>query len=378
LDSSNSEKLENKYLITIIRNLIFHLRKNRVMNKNSNSIRKENLIKFLKIIGYKNYSSLKINKLLNDFCLSIYVKSYDTEYIAIKDKYSYESLEKEYLVYEYDIKNEKFTFSKFKQEVIEFLYSKPSIINTETNKHKQFINFTTQKKVAEKLNISQETVSQRTKNINKLYAFKIISNKNYIRTWEEAVGIIKFLSETNPGRYSIVTDYKNTKVGRFTKKGNNVKIYHIIKLEGSRLAIVNKEYKRYKNNKKFKSIRGKLKIKKSNKYNSQIITEVANNRIGIHDGKQKRLIYSHLLRVGTSSNSDGTFNDYFYLYGPKLELQKSNIHLYDYTTKKNYVKKLNSIINNNVNNVNIRKINKKLMININRRKLINQYSINSI
>ena len=78
LDSNDNEDLINKYLLTISRNLLFHLRKSKIAKKNSNSIKKSTIIKFLKIIGYKNHSLKYINNLLNQFQLSSYIKAYNS------------------------------------------------------------------------------------------------------------------------------------------------------------------------------------------------------------------------------------------------------------------------------------------------------------
>jgi len=329
LDSNNDEDLINKYLLTISRNLLFHLRKKGIAKKHSNTIKKSTLIKFLKLIGYKNHSLKYINKLLNQFQLSSYIKSYNRDFITIKPKYDYENSDTIYLSYEIkDIK--KFTFNIFKKEVIEFLYTRPNIKSFQKlNKYGSFINFTSQQKISKTLNISQSVVSQQTKGIDKIYSFKRLTEYNELKSWEDAKQKLKYFNTIKRGRYSIVSHYHEKKT---------IQQFYIIRLEGSRLVkIDDKIYFKYKNNKQYSSLRGELKLNVSAKYKYQVISDISKNKqiVTLSSGKEKTYICKGQLREGTSINYDkfgnsNNLNDYFYLYANNLSLEKSNIHLMDH------------------------------------------------
>ena len=339
LDSDHNESLVNKYLLTISRSILYFLRKNRIAKKNSISIRKETLVAFLRTIGYKNHSTKYINNLLYNFERSSYVKGFDPQYIALKGKFDYEQREKNYFSYTVNMKerNHKFTFTTFKQEAIEFLYSRPNIIeNTTVMNYSGFINFTSQLAIASCLNIDQSVVSTRTKNFGKIYALKLVNPGKGTKTWGSAVKLLNECNQHAVGRYMIMTVYEKDIISH----------YNILKIDGSKLAKKNDNLINYKLNKKSSPLRGRIKTSYKKKANFQQITSVTDKSI-ILDGSKTVKVCKNILHEGRNTLGElGT--DYYYLYSNELNVSKSNINFYSHVTNKKSKNKLKMIKKRNV------------------------------
>lgn len=338
LCSNDNEKLENKYLVTVIRNII----------KDSDTINIKYLIKNLKQIGYKNHSYIYINKFLDKFKISSYIKSYNNDSITLHSKNNYEK-KANYLTYKIETNN-KFTFNIFKKEAICFLYSKPSIVHKK--KMSDTIAYTTQGKISKHLNLSQSAISKHTKGMNKVYAFKKV--KSGFKKWEDAKIFLINANNEFRNRYSIISDYEGG-----TKRCYK---YDVIVMSGSILVRDEKiKYKSYINNKPiFKS---KVKKTTKSKYTYSVLDKDKKDDriINVFGIKTKiKLKYNKLHECVYDSN-----NSYMYMYSNELNLNESNACVYNYYTSKNMSigekVKYNTIIKNNIVNYKL-KIKKKELV----------------
>ena len=279
------DTLDNKYFLTITRNLLEHLKKiGYLKNKGSRSIKKDTLVSFLRHLGHKNHSLRYLYGKIKKFQESRFVQSHNADFITLKPKTEYEGTD--YYISSFT-ESEKFTFNQFKKKAIEFLYSKPIYLNR-SNRKEKFLYFTSQRKIAETLGLSQSTISKTCKSHLKLYAFKYIS-RGYKR-WDNAKEYLLGSNGVVSSQYGIVTNHDDGK-------------YYVVKLQGSKLVNNFGAHYRYKNHKSKKSYRGKLK-------NHQAVNKISNNLVSTFDGKTE--IYIRINRLHESFHRS-TETDYLYL-----------------------------------------------------------------
>jgi len=298
--SDSKESLLNKYLLIISRNILNLLRKNHIIHKGSNTIKIETLVHYLKQIGYQNHSKKRIQDLISSFKKSTYVKSYNKEFLTIQPKSFYED-DKFYLTYYVD--STKFTFRKFKKEVVEFEYSKPSYKNKNVRNKKRsdcLVLFTSQSKISTDLNISRTSVAYHSKNKNKIYAYKKIHHE--FKDWNSARDYLYGINAYNPSQYTIKPEFID-----------GVVKYYVYKLSGSKLVkthdLENMYY--YKNNTKRSSYRRNISL---NRYQ-----DFSNGKS--FDGKKVIRLCQNKLHEGTLITEDKEnlseliFNEYNYILG---------------------------------------------------------------
>lgn len=359
LRCDNFIELKDKYLMHAARNLIFILRKHEIIKNSSRTIYKSTFFKYLKKIGYGRFTTNQLKKFSENFLKSNFIENNEDDFFVLKPINEYEKMEKTYLTYSIDFNDvKKFNYRKFKKEVIQFIYSRPKQISEKNHNGFNHLNFTTQEKVANILNINQVEVSNATKDDNKIYTYQRISEK--IKNWDEAKNRLVKISNFNQGRYTILTDYRNT---------SKASVYFIYKLIGSSLAKEKSNTLRryYNSESKFtKRFRNYVTPKRYGKRPYQFVTATSNKKCRVYDGKtdillNNKSLHIHCINEFDKDNSqfefrNGDKNNYFSFLGKHInELQYTNIHRVDYKKSKK-VKEFKKPVTKKINNIEFNKV----------------------